>query len=312
MQLIALLSWYDEKPAWLKAAVRSLAKLQVDHVVAVDGAYALLAAGRNRSASDQHLAIIDAAHERGMGVTVHGPRARWRGNEIEKRSFMFELAAQIAAPGDWYVVFDADELVSDCDVDVKAALATTDRDVAHVLLWEHERPSAVPAAQRRNSQRAARPRESLLRMFFRALPGLHVRDTHYTYVAGDGRVLWGNPTHHELAQSLDMSIIRVEHRTWLRDPRRHEQQYGYYRRREEQGHERPRCAWCENRSVRTVPWDWSVVHGTSDLAAGWIEVCADHERRAWAESEAQLAALGFDVTKLKPGDLQLTQGKVPA
>lgn len=308
-RIIGITSFYDEKPAWLHDAIASIARHGVEHLVAVDGAYALFANGQPASPPEQHQAIEDTCRTHNIGLTLHVPRTTWQGNEIEKRTFCFRLAEQLAEPDDWYWSMDADQVVTDCPPDLKQQLGETKHDAAVVTFYEghHERKVA---------QRATWDGDEFpVRLLFRAIPGLSVEGNHFTYVTPDGRCVWGNPHQQHIDPALDLSALRVEHRTWERDEERHRAQYDYYRRRDETGYERPRCAWCENTSTATVPYDWSLVNGTvSDVASGWLEVCTDHEDRAWAESEQQLVALvGIDnVAKLKPGDLKLSRGKVPA
>ena len=57
MKVVALISWWEESPAWLAATVSSAAKL-CDHVVAVDGAYALMPAGTARSEPTQAEVVL--------------------------------------------------------------------------------------------------------------------------------------------------------------------------------------------------------------------------------------------------------------
>ena len=94
MKLIAILCWYDERPSWLAGVTASLARLQVAHLVAVDGAYGLYPKGHGCSGTEQQQTIVETCRAAGIGTTVHTPPEPWFGNEVEKRNLAFQLAAQ--------------------------------------------------------------------------------------------------------------------------------------------------------------------------------------------------------------------------
>lgn len=239
MKIIAILCWYDESPSWLAATLSSLSThVQADHVVAVDGAYALLPGGRAFSGFEQHQIISELCRTGEMGLTLHAPSEVWLGNEVEKRSFAFQLAEQVAgSEDDWYFVIDADEVVTHA-FGVRETLERTDEDVGRVSLFERFDPNQTPTASR-VAHNTSIPRESACPSprFFRALRSLHVAENHYTYVAGNGRMLQVADHHHQGAAAE--LHVEMEHRTRLRDMARREQQQSYYRRRDELGIERP-------------------------------------------------------------------------
>ncbi len=210
MKLIGLLSWYDERPDWLAAAVASLAKADVSHLVAVDGPYALFPDHRAASPGIQHDAIRETASAASMGLTLHVPSEPWAGNEVEKRSFCFELAETVAEPfEDWYLVCDADQFIVSA-IGHTARLAT-DCDVAETRMIERHLTGS-----------GGMP----FRNMFRALPGLRLDGNHYTYRA-DGRNLSNGS-----APVLDLSCIEIEHRLRpVTEPRRRAQ-LDYYQRRD--------------------------------------------------------------------------------
>jgi hypothetical protein len=228
MRIIGLISWYDEKPEWLAAAVASMAPF-VDHVVAVDGAYMAFPGGKARSPAGQAEAVREAARACKLGVTVHEPQERWGGGEVQKRSFLFRLAETVSRDeNDWYFVLDADELVTDVGVDVRATLMDTGQDVGQVTLWEHrghydpdERPFVSDMVEQQPARR-----------FVRAVRGLTVLGNHFTYVTPDGRQLWGAGTQVPLELPEDLAKVLVEHRNKGRDLCRAEQAKGYCDRRE--------------------------------------------------------------------------------
>lgn len=212
--ICGLLAWYDESPIWLGAAVTAAAKL-CDHVVAVDGAYALYPRGRAQSDPEQAEAILHAAYGAGIGCTIHRPPSVWTGNQIEKRTTMFGLGALTGA--DWFYVFDADDLVTKVPADAKERLAEAEEDVAVLTLWwteDVERDPEKSSAARQFSY----PHEAANRYFrglFRALPGLRVEGSHYHYCAeraGETVHLRGHADYHELAPFLNLTDMKVQHR----------------------------------------------------------------------------------------------------
>jgi hypothetical protein len=218
MNLIAILSWYDERPSWLAGVVASLAKLEVSHLIAVDGAYSLYPNGKPYSGQEQQQTIATTARMLDIGCTISTPREVWFGNEVEKRNHAFKLAETVAVPNeDWYFIIDADTFVTSAGV-WRDRVEQTDADVGEVTFRE--------------------PYGSLdtacgLRCMFRAIPGLRFDTAHFIYRTPDGRDL-----HDGTAPLIPLPMIEIEHRTMDRDPYRKEKQQDYYRRRDELGIER--------------------------------------------------------------------------
>jgi hypothetical protein len=228
--ITGLLAWYDESPLWLAAAVTGAARL-CDHIVAVDGAYALYPGGRGQSDPQQAEAILNSAYAAGVGCTIHRPADVWMGNQIEKRTAMFELGAQTGA--DWYYVFDADDVVTSVPGDIHTRLTDADEDAAVFTLWWTQ--DMHDGGLEQAAQQTHYPHEASNRYFrglFRALPGLRVEGTHYHYVADrDGETvhLRGHPDHHPLVETLNLTDMRVQHRHPQRTRQRLETSAAYDR-----------------------------------------------------------------------------------
>jgi hypothetical protein len=225
VRLVAILSWYDE-PAWaLTELVASLATAGVDHLVAVDGAYMLYPEGRAQSPGEQAQAILAGAQGADMGVTVHCPQDVWFGNEIEKRSFAFKAAHMVARPEvDWLWVVDADERIQEA-LGLRDALERTECDVATLMIDEVNdgtREGAFP-----------------LRKFFRAqFHGIHLERNHFTYLTGDGQLLFEGYCIQkpELVEADNFPFVRIDHRGGRTKTRDFQAQV-YYDRRKEHGAE---------------------------------------------------------------------------
>jgi len=221
VKLVGILSWYDE-PSWcLAELVSSVAAAGCDALVAVDGAYMLFPDGRGQSPAEQAQVIQATAQGAGMEVLMHVPRERWFGNEIEKRSFAFELAHQIAVPEeDWLWILDADEVVTEA-LGLKEALEATDLECASCMMeevLEDGRSGIIP-----------------MRKFFRAqTSGIRVETNHFTFRTGDGQLLYeGFQTPlEELAYAEHLGFVRIDHRNGRSEQREYQAQVYYDRRKE--------------------------------------------------------------------------------
>lgn len=239
MKIIGLLSWYDESPAWLAACVASFAPV-LDALVAVDGAYALYPESRATSEQVQAETIMSTCDALGLACTIHRPASRWMKNEVEKRQFLFDLAAPHADQmTDWYWVIDADCVLTSCPGDLRQELRNTDKHAAEVTLWERrDYIGDVPDVARM----ADLPNESTqrLRSLFRVLDQMQVIGAHYRYRGKiDGEWVWSWSTESELptpAHSLPM--VQVEHRSIWRDQHRRNNAKTYYETRDRLGVER--------------------------------------------------------------------------
>src|SRR5262245_27680513 len=135
MRLIGILNWYDEKPAALTACVASMVKAGIDHLVAVDGSYALYPNPEPSSDPVQHDVILGICRGAGIGCTLHVPTEPYPGNEVEKRTLGFQLAEEVSDENDWYFLMDADQIILDA-TGLKEALEETELDVATVCFQE--------------------------------------------------------------------------------------------------------------------------------------------------------------------------------
>jgi hypothetical protein len=278
VKIVALLSWYDEQPEWLHAAITSLHHLPTPvHVVAVDGAYADYPKGTARSNLDQYQAIHEATVAIDAGLTIHTPTSTWHGQECEKRTRLFRLGDHAAQPGDWFLILDADERITSCPPDLPARLTTT-FDVADVTFRE---PGPLG------------PKTYPIPILFRAIPGITVTGNHYTYRTPDGRNLWGNAHTTRLEPRVDVTELTVDHLTGQRPPARREAAKTYYRTRDAAGYERGTCHHCRERpATRTIPGAWTRLH-TGDFVADWTDVCEQCAPGRLEHGKRQLRLLGI-------------------
>lgn len=242
MKLIAVVSWYDESPSWLAQCVASLARF-ADHIVAVDGAYALFPDAAGRSPLEQHEAVVGAAYAAGVPLTLHWQKQPFEGNEVEKRNQTLKLARAVAGPGDWLIVVDADEYVLHAAESLRAELAATDRHVATYALFDgldlQENPSMAAAARVASMMTRF---SSPVRGIYRNLPDLEYVGTHYSLRAtidGQPRWLWGIEQMHgadNILPALNLThALHVAHRNRFRSKVRHQAALEYYDRRDRFG-----------------------------------------------------------------------------
>jgi len=220
MRLVGVLSWYDESPSWLSTAVTGFARI-CDHIVAVDGAYALYPGARARSRPDQREAIMLACESAGVGLTLHEPNDVWWGNELEKRNYTLRLAAPLLEHGrDWVCVFDADYHIAQARPEhVRHQLASTDRLVATYTLLDGKDYHATTLGEYASTRMLDTEWTTRTRDIYRWLPGLRYVGTHYTIRARhNGRVVWlrgqDSTDRSPLEPTLDLNdALVVHHRT---------------------------------------------------------------------------------------------------
>lgn len=226
MNVVGLMPWFDEEPGWLFNAVSSAGRL-CDHVVAVDGSYALFPEPSASSPRAQHEAIRDAAALMGISCTIHTPSEPWRGNEVHKRNQMINLGfGCVESDEDWFYCFDADTVVAEVSAfSVRGELERTDLHVASVTLFENAASGHGPVSETQGH-----------RMLYRANPDLRVLGMHWCYVIGpddDPTVLWGPNGFGRPADVLRLDdFMRVEHRSNQRDPVRNRRARAYYQLRD--------------------------------------------------------------------------------
>jgi hypothetical protein len=233
VKIVGLCSFYDESPTWLAACVAGAARI-CDHLVFVDGAYFLYDKDGSNSGVESHDAIARACHAAGVGYTLHVPDGCWMGNEVEKRAFMFQLAEQITTEQDWYLILDADMIVTSVERElVRLDLEATDLDAMNIEVLERTDVYALgghPVGANSNT--------FSFRGLFRALRGLTVKGAHYVYAHPDAdarsgwRALWGPHTHFDVAPAGDTPIT-VEHWSKWRTGERAEAAWDYYRLRDQ-------------------------------------------------------------------------------
>lgn len=297
MRLIGLLSWYDEKPETLITMIASLAEAGVDQLVALDGAYALYPDGEPASDPNQLAAILLTCRTLGMGCTVHVPSKVWEGNEPEKRTALFAHGWTVADEGDWFLVADADTVLTQVPDDLKDRLEQTDRQVAVVEVLD------VLAQQ---IGQADWPERFEYAALFKAQP-ITVGPHHAQYWAADGQSLWVGNGERTPVPALDLTQeVLIEHRPNVRDADRDRRKLVYYRQRDESRVERGDCSKCGRPAVRLVAtqWRWSEIGPVGDWAEA-CEACAKHMEKASARA---LRRMGIDPDSVTPEN---RQGRAP-
>jgi hypothetical protein len=249
VNLAVVLCWWQEQPDWLHDAVASTRLIGASHVIAVDGAYALLQGGTSASSAAEYDAIRTGAQAARVTYTIYTPPVVWADNEREKRSWSFRLLDEYAAEHecDWFCVQDADEvfirapgnlhrLLADSPVDYADVLS---HEQAHSRIWETGMEGAeVPQI---SDGHWVKPRRCL----FRYSPGITVGPAHCNYKRADGTELWAEERGTPLYLTRGPNRVVMQHKTHLRPGWRGGMQERYVRARIATGaeHEKELPSW---------------------------------------------------------------------
>jgi len=212
VKVVALISFFDERPDWLSACVASLNGV-ADHIVAVDGAYRLFPQAEAHSGDIQAGAIVGTAQALEMGVTYMAPQTPWLRNEVEKRNHALQLALLECEPDvDWILVIDADSLVTSCPHDFRDVLADTKENVGSYYITEDFEGGTGKYGAR---------------YLYRAHPTLHIRYAHFDYrrldASGNEVCLWENG-----GLPCCPTDLVIEHRRNQRNEQRNKRAQRYY------------------------------------------------------------------------------------
>ncbi len=241
MRIHGIFCWYDESSSWIGTAIASLGRF-CDHIVALDGAYALYPGGKARSHPHQAEVILHTAEAAGVACTLVQPSEVWWGNEVEKRNKAFSIVSAFATHDDWLCIYDADYHALQCQPDsIRYELENTDCLVAEYGItdtedWLSNGAQSLAVETKIQTQWVSKTRD-----LYRWNPTLTVGPAHGDYsIAGeDGERLWLRGPY-ELAPAHDISgFLTVHHRTKHRAMVRRESQQGYYTMRDALGVELP-------------------------------------------------------------------------
>lgn len=298
MNIIGLLAWWDEPMDTLLACIGALSAAGVDHLVAVDGRYALYSADHDVSSANEYASILLACKQLGMRCTIHEPSGPWEHGETEKRTALFALGWAVAEPGDWFWVQDADQVVVEWPGDFKQRLEATEHDVVEVTILD-------TVAQR--AKQKDWPERFVMRALFRAQP-ITVGPLHCMYRAADDTLLWGYERELPMANALDLSdCVLVEHRPDHRPLERQHAKLMYYAERDAAMIERGKCELCDERSTGLVctRWRWTEIGPVADR----MECCDAHAAQVKVVADLELERMGIDPTSVVPEN---RSGKAPA
>lgn len=245
MRLVALTSWYDEPVDQLERAVRHAIAAGVTHYVAIDGRYKHFQ-GPDTSPPDQAAIICRTCDEHGIPCHVD---VCTDVTEPEKRTRLFQLAREFTTSReDWLFVHDADHKLHRIR-DLKPQLRNLRRDdAALMMVIERDQGPFAPTHQRR-----------FMRSMFRNLPGLHVHpSSHWTYLDGDNRTLWGFNS----IPAQTILPVYIENHSTRRTDERNTARNAYYNDRHhlqlETDYAPTRCYYCNLPPTRQINADLSL------------------------------------------------------
>lgn len=245
-RLLALLSWFDEPPELLTAAVEDAIRCGITDLIALDGRYRHYPGDSWTSSPEEYDAIRAVCEKRNIRYVIEHIEDA---TEVRKRTRLFEMAYEAGATReDWLFVTDADHKIARAQ-DLKPLLEDSEHDAFNVYGIEGDtgRFDRVEAGR-------------WARLCFRAVPGLHVSPhSHWHYIDGEGRVLWGFNS----VPADDLPIV-VINRSTARTKQRNAGRDRYYQRRNstddiEAEYLPATCYDCDKPPIqRGITADWTV------------------------------------------------------
>lgn len=235
-RVTALLSFYDEPVELLAAHVASLAGV-VDHLVAVDGAYMLFPEGKPSSDPQQMRIITEVARGLRIGLTTHTPTTTWIGNEVAKRNHVLKLAELVTREDGWYLVLDADCIVTGVHPEWFQVVEKVANDGYGAMNIGVREVQNIPGVTQTDTH-------APVRLMYRAVRGLEYGPSHWTVSYEDpdaelGRTyLWGDRSFRPVDAYDGTSYLRIDHRHEVTAERDLAQRQ-YYARRDKLGIESP-------------------------------------------------------------------------
>ena len=224
MRIHALLSFFDEPPELLAECITRLRAVGIDRLIAIDGAYDLYPSEDKTSSFACFNTLLDETLRHGIDIVLRN-KAGWSGNEVEKRTYMLEVALEDTKPEDWLLVVDADHFW-ESDVDLHELLANAGAfDFARVSFAEVFHPNGNPLWA------PARP-------LMRARSDLRMGSNHYTYeldYEGKGFSTFLERPEPSVPAFDLMDLVHVVHKVYERHPAQRARQISYYHRRDTEG-----------------------------------------------------------------------------
>jgi hypothetical protein len=213
-----------------------------DHVVALDGRYALFDDVRVASPQEQADAIAHAAYGAGVGLTLVQPRHPFR-DEMQKRTALFGLGELAAtAHEDWFLILDADEVLCPTVTAGMVRMIAADADAAGCPVvcgtlretideqCNEQRSRAARKHATDNTVLAPNPR------MWKVHDAMMVQGYHYHYsgldAAGERIVLWNRDGDGPRASWHHVDELVIETRCLLRSAARAQKRVEYYAERD--------------------------------------------------------------------------------
>lgn len=240
-RITGLLSFYDEPLELLAAHVSSLSGV-VDHLVAVDGAYFLYPQAQPSSDPSQMRLIEEICRGLRIGLTTHTPSQVWAGNEVQKRNHMVTLAEPVTDPNGWYIVLDADCIVTKVADDWFQQMEQAAKDGWGAAEISVREVREIPGV-------AFDPQDSYgpIRLMYRAVPNLTYGPAHWCIHAPDPETgerifFWGPPDLKPVDAFNARHLLKFDHRMDRPDYRAVNARK-YYLKREQLGVENGSRMW---------------------------------------------------------------------
>lgn len=209
-RVTGILSFYDEPIELLAACVSGMCRV-VDHVVAIDGSYLLYPNGQPSSDPQQMRIIEEICRGSNVGITTHTQTQRWHGNEVQKRNHALRLAEAVTSPEGWYLVLDADCVVTYATPMWFETVAAIPEDFGAAMI-DVNVVQTIPGIELEPDD-AYQP----VRLMYRALRRMVYGPAHWIIHAPDPETnepicFWG-PNELEPVEAFDLtSYLKIDHR----------------------------------------------------------------------------------------------------
>lgn len=229
-RVTGLLSFYDEPVELIAAHVSSLAGV-VDHLVAVDGAYALYPGGKPASDPVGMRVITEICRGLRIGLTTHTPATVWLGNEVAKRNHLLRLAEPVTNEDGWYLVLDTDCVVTGVHPEWFQEVERVASEGYGAMSVGVRDPLFTPSPDQFYETEP-------VRLMYRAVRGLEYGPAHWclSFIDDDGgrSFMWGPGSLNPCDAYDGRQLLTVEHRHEVTEERDMLQRQ-YYARRDSLG-----------------------------------------------------------------------------
>lgn len=230
--IVAMVNYYDEGPDLMSKMVGELAKMGVDKIVAAEGPYGLYPMSeRIFNEAEERYALETACGYHNIPLYIASEPV-WRGNEVEKRRRLLDMA--IALNATWLLIWDADFI-----------LETPTDESANLQQWASSWTKNFGDCMIYHADAGNPPWRN--RPFLRYVPGMRYVSNHHSILYPDSTLIsTGMVSRRDALMQITTAIedlgellpnFLIRHDRRLRPTERLERQQKYYENRDRIGAE---------------------------------------------------------------------------